>query len=476
MPATAAAESIELRRTFTRVAVASVALLYFALSGLETAISRVNGSEVQDLLAELDGVDVSSLSGSYVLSQRVSSFKRSVAASGAGDGTLQNNPALVADVEERLEALADDWFSVQFSVFGTNASVDLRLLTPLIPYLICVAFAYLGTVHRKIRFVESCSPAAETDAPWQSSAYRNHPHVLIQGLTFLAAIGLLAWFVQTFESLSGLVDDDLWTDYQNTIICSVAYALIYVSDVTRAFGGVSSAKSWTSRLRRIFSWVRDKLIAAPGRIRLRGQMFTGSGLILVTLIAPLATSCEGDSYNGLEYATGWGNTMWFSGMNLLGASLIDFPLRTLYIAALAVAAVAVIAAVAPWRRISGRPGTIIRYAIAISAWVPRLVLLLVVCSIALFGISEDARVVGDVLSVIVWAGFAWFLWLARGDPAARSKYYGTIGLALLPPSLTFGLGAVQELADLALYGVPVLMAGCLIQITALRNLPEPPPP
>jgi hypothetical protein len=448
-----------LRQTFTRTAAVALALLYFALAGLTDAMARVDGDDAARELTRVRDLDRTDLKASYVFSRQLANLPT--------PPVERKDPEVIREVSTRLEVLAKEWFSARFGLLGTTVSLDLRLIAPLLPLLVALVGAYLWVIHRKIGALETAhvAPAGGVVPLWNTSGFRRHPHLLVHLAVLASGAALTAWLVQMLMSLRVLVADNVQIDYVNAIVCAVAYLILYVSDATRVTSGALQAGGWTQRLRRLLSIVREKVLTTARERFPRSQLVAGAFLVLLTLILPLAKSCDEEPKKGYEYVTYDDDALWFNA-DFIG--ITDYPMRPLYGALLLVSCGALVRAVRPWRWTTVRVNSRTRWVIGFATAISRSTIVLAACSICFF--LRSAPPYGDIAGVAFWAGCTFWLWQARHRPIDRARRWETIELVLLPPALTFGLQACGYLYQLRLVGVPLLMVGSLLQLRIYRLL------
>jgi hypothetical protein len=469
MDASLLEELEKLRRVLVRVATLSIVLLYFALMGLSTAMERVNSAEVREILEPLQGFErreLSKLGLSYVFSQQVAYLT-------PGD---RKDDALGRQVADRLESLAQEWFSIRFEVLGTDAQFDLRPIAPCLPFAVVFVAAYLAVTYRKIRLLESHLLPAEPDkSPANDAAvllnrhYQRHPHLLLQWVLLGAGLAILLWLLDSFWDFGELVSSELQRDYTNAVLFSAACAVLYSSAANAAIGGNGNTHGWAAAVGRLLDRGRLKLVpAARSRFR-RMNSALGGGLIVLTLFTLTATSCSQEPATGLDYALAEGQTTWFNSEQSLLYWISDAFVRPMYVAAVLFAVAGLWVAVWPWRV---RPPALSRFAHKASrfaAIVSRSVVLLVVCTVCFFCRSDELSDVGTAAPIVVWLASSVWLWLSRKAPDERAYRWRLLGTMLVPAALTFGVEAGLFLYERGLIGVPLLLIGAWLQYRGFRQ-------
>jgi hypothetical protein len=474
------AEIDRLRQTFTRVVLTSLALLYFALAGITTAMDRVNGDDVTDKLAPLAGVGHQALEQdvSYVFSRQVAALPEPTNPESDRVGDLRKQQ----EIGKELEQLARQWFSISFQLLGTTLTVDLRLIAPVVPFLVLVVIAYLAVLHRKARALESvvATAASGDDAAaglLASPFFRRHPNALLQFCVLVAGATLLGWLLYAFASLRELISGDLQVDYANAMVCCGAYLVLYVSHVHTQLVGADQRPRWYERIRQGIAHVRRWFSVSRPR-RPRGQLFSASGLVLMSLVLGTAASCESKPHKHWVPRTGWEylraetDVTWFTGDDLIG-SLIDPVMRPLYGAIVLISLVALIGALLPWRNRAWRWPRVQRWTLVVAASLTGSMVLLAITSICLFGLSNDMRFLGDVAALPVWVIASVWLWRARRQSPVREQRWELLVLIFVPAAATFGVQGVRYAASLALLGLPLLIIGSAIQCRIYRSLLRP---
>jgi len=455
-----------LRQTFVRVTVVAIALLYFALAGLTSAMARVDGDEVARELDPVRDLNRDRLVASYVFSRRLANLPV--------NPKPVDEPAVVDRVSARLETLATEWFSVKFELLGTTVGADLRIVAPLLPFLVALLIAYLWVTHRQVGALEDAFAAALAESSgspvpvWQTAAYRRHPHVLVSFTVVIGAGVLLWWLVGLFSSMQELVAADVLIDYVNTVAWAALCLMWYVSDVTGALRqGADADRAWSRRLRHFVSRVRTRVLTSEATVFPRGQILAGSTLVLLTLVVPTTQSCDDAPRTGYQYLDDREDAMWFNGFI---SSFTDFPMRPLYAASVVASAGAVLVAFLPLRINGRRRQAWARRSVVVARVVSSATTFLAVCSICTFGVSDVARTIGNVATVALWIGLSIWLWRTRARPEDRVRRSDSIAVALFPLALTFGIQAGRHVYELGLYGVLTLVVGGLLQLRTYRSL------
>lgn len=452
-----------LRRTFARVALTALVLVYFALTGLTVAMDRVNGEEMRKELEPLRGISRVNLDASYVFSQQLAEIPA---------GT-RDAPEVVQERSARLEKLAKEWFGIEFELLGTKLRVDLRFVAPALPILVMLVGAYLWVTLRKTCSIEAYIASelqTEEESVWNSPHFRRHPYILLQIMILIAALVLVAWLIGIFGYfLRDLVATDLQIDYADAVLWMFGCLILYVSDVTPVAGDGSSDRRLAARLRRGLAWVRRTMLPEKPLRWIRARLLIASSLVLATLFTVTATSCSGDRRTGYEYIRAAHESIWFNQhASLMG--LTDNLMRPLYIATVVVAAVGLLVAFLPRRQASGRTLKVAAASSRIAANVSLSALLLVICSACTFCRASDLGEISDAVAVILFAVIWLWLWGARRFPEKRAQRWVFVGLALTSAALTFGLQSALFLWSHALIGVPLFAFGAALQFVVLRQM------
>ncbi len=318
-------EYLQLSARISRFSLVSLLLLFLLVMAFSRAFSRINGAEVRALIARIEHlrpVSEREPELSYVFSVLLRN-ERSAPSEGQAQpkevSPLEPKQAAEEqkELEEKMEGLAEEWFSIHSSILGTPMNLDLRYWILLLPLLIGGGAVYLYILRVKqavvaaiaAHFLEKTDAAEESildrllfEKPDGSSAYARFPArleafaciasvVSLSGYFLLVALPLWPLWDKAYPSilLEGLVTGTVYVAAGCLLIRSRLWH--QAEDLT----GVFRPQTWIDRSRLGLIKPRRWLSRLPNPLRQpRRKMLVGSALVLLTLFLSMTTSCLSD--------------------------------------------------------------------------------------------------------------------------------------------------------------------------------------
>lgn len=464
-----------LNRRFTKASVTALILFYLVLSAMSSGFARVNEAQATHALSIIktaspnyfEASDPDYISGSWVFG---AAFQAAPLLS-----SLPEHPTRDEALIE-LDRLAREWFVIRFSFLGTSVFVDLRLLAPLLPFLMLSGGSYLYLAWKKPRILErSIANHTELHA---ALARTRHPEVLATAGIATLMVALVAWAVHIYARVLRLLDLALLVDYACALVCAAVYLLAYCDLALADFRHADSAHN-ICKFEKARLWMTSRLVWISNRWGdiSNAQWGVGIGLVITTLISSVAVSCNGTfgdterAESGYAFATAsWNDSqiMWLGVTDVW----IGMPMRVLYraviVLSIAWAIFAVIRTALRWRRNTTRRQGFEATCARATYLVNALALMMAVSSVCLHPWSLTSAFAVNVVAVIFSVGAVfWAHPLHPPDGASTAYRWAAVILVLVPPGLTFGLSALMEIYFFHLVGIPMLIVGLVLQQLAI---------